>query len=141
MEKVGILGSGDVARALGKGFATLGHEVKLGSREPASDKLAAWKQALGERASTGTFAEAAEFGEILVLATLWAGTKSAIDLAGEQGFAGKILIDVTNPLDFSHGRVPGLALGHTDYGGEQVQRWLPRAREGKAWKHDWNPPM
>jgi predicted dinucleotide-binding enzyme len=130
MEKIGILGSGDVGRVLGGGFASRGHEVVLGSREPDSEKLSAWREKTGAR--TASFAEAAEHGEILVLATLWTGTESALQLAGARRAAGKIVIDATNPLDFSKGRPPGLALGHTDSGGEQVQRWLPEARVVKA---------
>jgi predicted dinucleotide-binding enzyme len=126
--KIGVLGTGDVGRVLGTGFASRGHEVKLGSRDPQSDKAVGWAKKNGARASTGTFADVATFGEILVLATRWDGTKSALDLAGAAAFAGKVVIDATNPLDFSHGMPPRLALGHTDSGGEQVQRWLPKAR-------------
>ncbi|HEX4966838.1 MAG TPA: NAD(P)-binding domain-containing protein [Thermoanaerobaculia bacterium] len=126
--KVGILGSGDVGKALGTGFIGLGHEVKIGSRDPG--KLADWLKAAGLKASAGAFAEAAAFGEILVLATLWGGTEHAIQLAEPQNFAGKVVIDATNPLSFEGG--PHLALGTTDSGGEQVQRWLPAARVVKA---------
>ena len=60
--KVGIIGSGEVGQTLGAGFATLGHEVKIGSREPDSEKLGTWVARAGEHASTGTFAEAAAMG-------------------------------------------------------------------------------
>lgn len=126
--KVGVLGSGDVGKALGAGFAGLGHEVKIGSRDP--EKLKDWVEKTGSKASAGTFAEAAAFGEILVLATLWSGTEHAIQLAEVKNFSGKVVIDTTNPLSFEGG--PHLALGHTDSGGEQVQRWLPAARVVKA---------
>lgn len=129
---IGILGSGDVGRALGKGFADEGHEVMIGSRSPDSEKLAAWKEAAGKKARVGTFAEAAEFAGIAVLATLWSGTESAIRLADPKRFEGKLVIDVTNPLVFEEGKPPALALGHTDSGGEQVQRWLPGAHVVKA---------
>lgn len=66
--KVGILGSGDVAQALGRGFAAKGHEVKLGTRDP--KKLEAWKSEVGAKASVGTTADAARFGEVVVLAVL-----------------------------------------------------------------------
>src|SRR5882762_2045251 len=121
--KIGILGTGDVGRILAAGFVSRGHEVKIGSREPEGDKIQKWVKETGARASAGTFAEAATFGEIVVLATLWSGTQNAIRLAGPDAFAGKLVIDATNPLDFSHGMPPRLALGHTDSGGEQVQRW------------------
>jgi predicted dinucleotide-binding enzyme len=130
--KIGILGTGDVGRALGTGFAALGHDVMMGSREAKNEKALAWASKVGARASSGTFAEAAEFGEVVVIATLWTGTESAIRLAGPGRFAGKVVIDVTNPLDFSAGMPPRLAVGHTDSGGEQVQRWLPAARVVKC---------
>ncbi len=130
--KIGILGSGEVGQSLGLGFAKAGHEVKIGSRDPTSEKLRAWAKEAGPKASSGTNAEAAAFGEAIVLATPWSGTENAIRLADAKRFAGKVVIDVTNPLVF-HGNGPAtLALGHTDSGGEQVQRWLPKAKVVKA---------
>ena len=64
--KVGIFGSGDVAKSFGRGFLKEGHEVMLGSREP--KKLASWVRESGQRSSSGTFSETAEFGELLVVA-------------------------------------------------------------------------
>ena len=127
--RVGVLGSGDVGRALAAGFAGLGHDVKIGSRDP--QKLAAWAETAGPHVSTGTFAEAAQFGDILVLATLGVATEDAIRLAGVDAFDGKVVIDTTNPLDFSSG-APKLSIGHTDSLGEVIQRLLPRARVVKA---------
>lgn len=127
--RVGILGSGEVGRALAKGFAGLGHEVKIGSRD--AEKLREWAESAGERISHGTFEEAARFGDILVLATLGTGTESAIRIAGIEHFDGKVVIDTTNPLDFSQG-LPRLAIGHTDSLGEQVQRLLAKAKVVKA---------
>ena len=139
--KIGILGSGDVGQALGRGFAAEGHEVMIGSREPQSGKLTGWKALAGARASVGTHAQTAAFGEILVLASPWSGTKAILDLAGAQNFSGKIVIDVTNPLVFSGEGPPSLALGHTDSGGEQVQRWLSDAHVVKAFNIVGNPLM
>lgn len=130
--RVGILGTGDVGRALGQGFAQLGHQVKMGSREANNEKAKAWAAETGPAASTGTFAEAAQFAEVAVLCTLWSGTDNALRLAGGQNLAGKVLIDATNPLVFAHGAPPALVLGQTDSGGEQVQRWAPKARVVKA---------
>ena len=130
--KIGMLGSGDVGQALGIGFAGLGHQVKMGSRNPAKETIQAWLKRAGSNASAGTFADAAAFGELAVLATRWTGTENAVRLAGPQNLAGKVVIDVTNPLDYSSGMPPGLAVGHTDSAGEQVQRWLPQSHVVKA---------
>jgi predicted dinucleotide-binding enzyme len=127
--KVGILGSGEVGRALGYGFLALGHEVMVGSREP--DKLKPWVKAAGAGASAGTFEQAVRFGELIVLATLGTGTENAIHIAGANNFIGKVVIDTTNPLDFSKG-APQLSIGHTDSLGERVQRALPGAWVVKA---------
>jgi len=127
--KVGILGSGEVGRALGYGFLALGHEVMVGSREP--DKLKPWVKAAGAGASAGTFEQAVRFGQLIVLATLGTGTENAIHIAGANNFIGKVVIDTTNPLDFSKG-APQLSIGHTDSLGERVQRALPGAWVVKA---------
>ena len=127
---VGILGSGDVGRALAKGFAGLGHDVRIGSRDP--QKLASFVDTAGPHVSAGTFAEAAHFGDILVLATLGTATEDAIRLAGIDAFRGKVVIDTTNPLDFSRGVPPVLSIGHTDSLGEVIQRLLPEAHVVKA---------
>ena len=129
--KIGILGTGVVGQSLGRGFAGRGHDVMIGSRDPGSGKLDEWVAHSGGRGSAGTFAQAAAFGELLVLATSWEGTENAIRLAEPRNFEGKVVIDVTNPLDFSTG-APKLALGWSDSGGEQVQRWLPGAKVVKA---------
>src|SRR5947207_5863167 len=122
--RVGILGSGDVGKTLGKGFASHGHSVKLGSRTPDSEKLKVWqKEAQGET-STGTFAEAASYGDILVFAPLGSAVDDVIGLAGATNFAGKIVIDTTNALDFSKGMPPGLFTGLTDSIGEEIQPTL-----------------
>ncbi|MCI4357235.1 MAG: NAD(P)-binding domain-containing protein [Thermoplasmata archaeon] len=141
MKKVGILGSGDVAQKLGAGFVASGYEVRLGSREPRSEKLAAWKLANGSAASTGSFEETAQFGDLLALATLWTGTENALRLAGLGHFAGKVVIDVTNPLVFHPNGLPSLAVGNTDSGGEQVQRWLPHSHVVKAFNSVGNAHM
>lgn len=130
--RIGMLGTGDVGRFLGAGLAGLGHQVMMGSRDPLQDKVQQWVEATGDNASAGTFAEAAAFGELAVLATSWAGTEEAITLANPKNLMGKTILDATNPLDFSGGVPPKLALGHTDSGGEQVQRWLPGAHVVKA---------
>ena len=103
----------------------------MGSREPKGKSVVDWVAKTKDRASAGTFAEVATWAEIAVLATLWAGTENAIRLAGPN-LGGKLVIDVTNPLNFPPNAPPGLAIGFSDSGGEQVQRWLPQAKVVKA---------
>jgi predicted dinucleotide-binding enzyme len=129
--RIGVLGSGVVGRVLAAGFAARGHEVTIGTRAPEqNDDLQAWA-AQHDGIAIGSFAGAAEAGEIVVLATRGAAVEQAIATAGAQHFAGKVVIDATNPLDFSGGG-PGLTVGHTDSGGEIVQRAIPEARVVKA---------
>jgi predicted dinucleotide-binding enzyme len=130
--KVGILGTGDVGKALGKAFIALGHEVKLGAREAGNEKARAFVEEQGGRASAGTFADAARFGEIVALATLGMANGSALAQAGPDNLRGKVVIDATNPLDFSRGVPPTLGIAGQDSGGEQVQRQLPGAQVVKA---------
>jgi predicted dinucleotide-binding enzyme len=140
--KIGIIGSGDVGQRLSDGFIELGHTIKIGSRDPNQKKVTEWidKHDNG-RASAGTFAEAASFGELNVLATSWAGTADAIRMVDPQNFAGKVVIDVTNPLEFSEGMPPRLAIGYTDSAGEIIQRMLPSSKVVKAFNIVGNPHM
>jgi predicted dinucleotide-binding enzyme len=125
---IGILGSGDVAKALAKGFLERGDAVMLGTRDPS--KLEDWRTSAGERASTGSFEEAARHGEWIVLATLGTAAEEAIAQAGPQNFAGKIVMDATNPLRFDPSG-PDLAYA-VPSNGERVARAIPQARVVKA---------
>ena len=129
--KTGILGTGEVGKALAKGFLTLGHEVKMGSRTAGNEKALAWAKEMGPKASAGTFADAAEFGEVVVLATLGMAAESALRSAGPKKLGGKVVIDATNPLE-EGGGPPRLAITGNDSAGERVQRLLPDARVVKA---------
>jgi predicted dinucleotide-binding enzyme len=127
--RIGILGSGPAGRTLGDGFLGRGHEVMIGSRDPA--KLQTWLAAAGPGARTGSFADAARFGELILLSVLGSAAEDVLRLAGPDNFDSKILLDASDPLDFSSGR-PGLFVGTTDSLGERVQRLLPRANVVKG---------
>jgi predicted dinucleotide-binding enzyme len=129
---VGILGTGDVGKALGRGFIALGHAVKMGARNARNEKALAWAQDVGVKGSVGTFGDAASFGEVVVLATLGVANENALTMAGPEHFRGRVVIDTTNPLDFSGGMPPKLAVSGNDSGGERVQRLLPHACVVKA---------
>jgi 8-hydroxy-5-deazaflavin:NADPH oxidoreductase len=140
--KIGVLGTGDVGRALGGGLATLGHDVRMGSRDPKSEKVQQWVKQTGSHASAGTFAETAAFAEVAVLATAWDGTENALRLAGPEHLAGKVVVDATNPLRFgAQGQLPALAVGHTTSAGEMVQKWLSGAKVVKAFNTIGNTHM
>jgi 8-hydroxy-5-deazaflavin:NADPH oxidoreductase len=128
--KVGVLGSGDVGKSFARAFSALGHDVKIGSRSP--EKLSDFVAQAGDKVSSSTFKETARFGDMIVVATLGVATEEALRLADPGNFAGKVVIDATNPLEFSPGGPPKLAVGHQDSLGERVQRWLPKARVVKA---------
>ncbi|KAB1186883.1 MULTISPECIES: NADPH-dependent F420 reductase [Haloferax] len=122
--RIGILGSGDVGRALGRGFARHGWDVKLGTRNP--DELRTELGPTEADISVGTFAEAAAYGDVVILAVLGDAAEAVVELAGEANFSGKLVLDATNPLDFSSG-VPHLSLGGTTSLGERIQEALPEA--------------
>ena len=129
--KVGILGGGEVGRSLGRGFAAHGHDVMISSRDPDKPELKEWRREAGARGAVGTYAQAAKHGEVLVLCPMGAAAEATIDAAGPRNFDGKVVIDVTNPLDFSGG-APGLFVGTTDSLGERIQRTLPKAKVVKC---------
>jgi 8-hydroxy-5-deazaflavin:NADPH oxidoreductase len=127
---VAILGNGGVGTALAKGFAELGYQVVFGTRDVHSSKTRAALAAVpGSRAAS--HADAAEECSIAVLALPWSGLEAGIFAAGPHNLAGKLVIDPSNPLDFS-GDEPMLAIARTDSAGELVQRLLPRSQVVKA---------
>lgn len=130
--KIAILGTGMVGTTIASKLTSLGHDVRLGARDAANPKAAAWAAATGARASHGTFADAAAFGELVFNCTAGAGSLDALRAAGEPNLRGKILIDVANPLDFTQGMPPTLFAGNTDSLGEQLQRAFPSVKVVKA---------
>ena len=130
--KIGVLGTGVVGRTLGTRLATLGNEVMLGSRTAGNETAAEWARSTGGAAGHGTFADAAAFGEILINCTSGMVSLAALQAAGAEDLRGKVLIDVSNPLDFSSGMPPTLGVSNTDSVGEQIQRAFPEARVVKT---------
>ncbi len=130
--KIGVLGTGSVGQALGTKLVQLGHHVTMGSRAPDNLNAARWAQAQGINASQGTFADAAALSELLFLCTKGEATLEVIRAVGPAAFADKIVVDVSNPLDFSRGTPPSLLICNTDSLGEQVQKALPRSQVVKT---------
>src|ERR1019366_3209273 len=131
MKKVGILGSGQVGQILADGFLKHGYEVMRGSREPS--KLATWKLGAGAKASTGTFAETARFGEVVVLAVKGTAAEEAVGLCGD-GLNGKVVLDATNPIADAPpvNGVIAYFTGPNDSLMERPQKKVPAAKLVKA---------
>jgi hypothetical protein len=130
--RIGVLGTGIVGETIGARLVQLGHEVRMGSRSATNEKAAKWAAAQPERASHGTFADAAAFGEVVFNCTAGQGSLDALRAAGAEHLAGKVLVDVANPLDFSQGFPPSLTVCNTDSLGERIQRAFPTTRVVKA---------
>ena len=128
---VGILGSGDVGKSLAKGFVQAGHAVKIGTRQTPNEKLQQWIKESGFTITEGTYQEVAAFGEILVIATLGNAVEEVINAAGKENFKGKLVIDVTNPLDIQPNQPPKLSTAHSS-NGELVQSLLPDSHVVKS---------
>lgn len=127
--RMGVLGSGLIAQALSARLAELGHNVVIGTRD--ANKLRGW-QSSNQRVLIGSFAETAAHGDMVFNATNGPGSLNALTLAGEENLADKILVDVSNPLDFSHGFPPSLTVVGSDSLAEQIQRAFPMARVVKT---------
>jgi predicted dinucleotide-binding enzyme len=130
--RIGILGTGDVGGRLGTKLVSLGNDVRMGSRTAPNPKAAGWAKANGSKASAGTFADAAKFGELVFNCTAGSASLEALKMAGADNLRGKVLVDVANPLDFSKGMPPTLTVCNTDSVGEQIQRAFPDAKVVKA---------
>ena len=129
--KIGILGTGMVGEALGTKFVQLEHRVKMGSRTAHNDTAAAWVRHNGANASQGTFADAAAFGEMIFVCL-----KGEIVLDVVRSVAGslrgRVVVDVSNPLDFSKGMPPSLSICNTNSLGEEVQKTAAEAKVVKT---------
>ncbi|MEU9040761.1 MULTISPECIES: NAD(P)-binding domain-containing protein [unclassified Kitasatospora] len=130
--RIGIIGTGMVGQTLGSKLVSLGHQVTLGSRRKDNEKGLAWAAQAGPAAQCGTFAEAAAFGEVVLNATGGTVSLAALQAAGAEHLAGKLLIDVSNPLVFDPEGQVTLDPVNTDSVGERIQRKFPEARVVKA---------
>jgi len=127
--KIGVLGTGVVGEAIATALAEKGHKVMMGSRTAGNEKAMAWVQKAGEMAREGTFGEAALFGEILFLCLNGEHALNALAFAGLERFSGKVVVDITNPLDFTKGMPPRILQqfsGGTSLG-EEIQKTIPEA--------------
>ncbi|MFC5270381.1 NADPH-dependent F420 reductase [Adhaeribacter terreus] len=134
MKKIGVLGTGMVGNTIGTKLVQLGYEVIMGSRTATNEKAIAWKEANGEKASAGTFEDAAKFGEIIFNCTKGEVALDVFKMAGPENFDGKTIIDIANPLDFSQGMPPSLIpqYSNTNSLGEEIQKLLPKANVVKT---------
>ena len=138
-----ILGTGTVGKTIAARLAGLQHDVMVGTRNPeettsrtepdpyGNPPFSAWQEEHPE-VKLGTFAQAAAHGEMIVNATAGAVSLEALEQAGEDNLSGKVLIDISNPLDFSKGMPPTLSVVNTDSLGEQIQRRFPEAKVVKT---------
>jgi 8-hydroxy-5-deazaflavin:NADPH oxidoreductase len=127
--RMGVLGSGMVAQAISARLAELGYEVMIGTRD--AEKLKGW-QSSNQRVMIGSFAETAAHGEMVFNATDGAASLQALTMAGTENLSGKILVDVSNPLDFTDGFPPSLTVFGTDSLAEQIQRAFPLTKVVKT---------
>lgn len=137
MSKIAVLGTGNVGDTIGSKLIELGHEVMMGSRTADNEKAKAFVAKHNGKASAGTFGDAAAFGEIIFNCTSGAGSLEALKLAGEKNINGKLLIDLSNPLDFSKGMPPSLSIVNTNSLGEEIQKHFPEAKVVKTFNTMW----
>ncbi|WP_033307283.1 NAD(P)-binding domain-containing protein [Streptomyces iakyrus] len=126
-----VLGTGQVGRTLGGRLVELGHEVRLGSRTRDTTAAVQWAAAAGPGGDVGTFAEAAEFGEVVVNAVGGRVALAALEAAGAENLDGKVIVDVSNPLAVEEGELR-LSPVESDSVGEQIQRAFPHTRVVKS---------
>jgi predicted dinucleotide-binding enzyme len=124
--RIGVFGTGMVGRAIGSKLVSLGHEVRMGSRTRDNESALEWIGTAGEGASQGTFADASAFGELVFNCTKGGASIDALEAAGSENLAGKVLVDVANDLDFSQPRLLSVSLG------ERIQIAFPESRVVKT---------
>ena len=128
--RIAVIGTGSVGRTLAAGFTRIGHEVVVGTRDPDATKARdAWADS---DLTLVRLAEAGRDADLVVNATNGAGSQAALAEVGADALAGKVVMDVSNPLDMSHGFPPSLFVVNTDSLAEQLQRAFPEARVVKT---------
>jgi len=130
--RIGVFGTGMVGAAIATKLVEVGHEVTMGSRTNGNEQALEWVAPAGAGASQGTFADAAAHGELVFNCTAGEASLAAIGSVETGDLAGKVLVDVANPLDHTQGMPPGLFTTSFDSLGEQIQRAFPDARVVKA---------
>jgi hypothetical protein len=130
--RIGVLGTGSVGRRIATKLIELEHEVTMGSRSADGEALHEWVEEAGPGAAGGTFADAAAAGELLFNCTAGEASLEALAAAGADNLSGKVLVDVSNPLDFSGGMPPTLTVCNDDSLGERIQAAFPEARVVKS---------
>ncbi len=141
--KIAVLGTGVVGQTIAEKLAALEHDVTMGTRDVKKALATTGKDMFGRPAfgewysghaniKIATFADAAIFGEFIVNATNGMGSLNALEQAGKENMKNKILLDVSNPLDFSKGMPPSLSVSNTDSLGEQIQRAFPETKVVKS---------
>jgi predicted dinucleotide-binding enzyme len=130
VSRIGVLGTGNVGRTVASKLVEVGHEVMLGSRTAGGAAAVEWVAEAGDGASEGSLADAAAFGELVVNATPGGASLDALAAAGADHLAGKVLLDIANPI--AGGSPPTLAIANDDSLGERIQRAYPDTRVVKA---------
>lgn len=125
--KYSVFGTGAVGTTIAGKLIENGHEVMMGSRTVSNEKGIEWVQSAGSKGKLGTFADAAKFSDIIFNCVKGDASLEVMKLAGSENLKGKIIIDISNPLDFSKGFPPTLTVCNTDSVGEQIQRTYPEA--------------
>lgn len=130
--KIGVLGTGAVGTTIANKLVELGHEVRMGAREVGNVTSNAWVISSGPNASAGSFADAAAYGDWIFNCTKGTYSLDVLKMAGAENLAGKILIDLANPLDFGKGMPPTLTICNDTSLGEQIQAAYPDTKVVKV---------
>ena len=137
MKKVAVLGTGNVGDTIGSKLIELGYSVAMGSRTLNNENATAFLAKHHGKASAGTFADAAAFGDIIFNCTKGTGSIEALKMAGEANLRDKIIVDISNPLDFSKGMPPSLTVSNTNSLAEEIQKAFPATKVVKALNTMW----